>query len=162
MADQDLDHNVYVARPRRVRIIAIVSSVALCILAAIGWLLLPAEVRALFPLSHRLGLLGILAFPIAVMAVLASSYVRADRSGLRIRNALRVYAMPWERVHKIILRPGDPWAQLLLKPADGRPFEADLDAEKRQLMGIQTVDGPLAVAAVKELRVRHRRFLEAT
>ena len=162
MADQDLDHNVYVARPRRVRLIAIVSSLALCILAAIGWLLLPAEVRALFPLSHRLGLLGILAFPIAVMAVLASSYVRADGSGLRIRNALRVYAMPWERVHKIILRPGDPWAQLLLKPADGRPFEADLDAEKRQLMGIQTVDGPLAVAAVKELRVRHRRFLEAT
>lgn len=162
MADQDLDHNVYVARPRRVRIIAIVSSLALCILAAIGWLLLPAEVRALFPLSHRLGLLGILAFPIAVMAVLASSYVRADGSGLRIRNALRVYAMPWERVHKIILRPGDPWAQLLLKPVDGRPFEADLDADKRQLMGIQTVDGPLAVAAVKELRVRHRRFLEAT
>ena len=162
MADQDLDHNVYVARPRRVRIIAIISSLALCILAAIGWLLLPAEVRALFPLSHRLGLLGILAFPIAVMAVLASSYVRADGSGLRVRNALRVYAMPWERVHKIILRPGDPWAQLLLKPADGRPFEADLDAEKRQLMGIQTVDGPLAVAAVKELRVRHRRFLEAT
>lgn len=162
MADQDLDHNVYVARPRRLRIIAIVSSLALCILAAIGWLLLPAEVRALFPLSHRLGLLGILAFPIAVMAVLASSYVRADGSGLRIRNALRVYAMPWERVHKIILRPGDPWAQLLLKPADGRPFEADLDADKRQLMGIQTVDGPLAVAAVNELRVRHRRFLEAT
>ena len=162
MADQDLDHNVYVARPRRVRIIAIVSSLALCILATIGWLLLPAEVRALFPLSHRLGLLGILAFPIAVMAVLASSYVRADGSGLRIRNALRVYAMPWERVHKIILRPGDPWAQLLLKPADGRPFEADLDADKRQLMGIQTVDGPLAAAAVKELRVRHRRFLEAT
>ena len=161
MADQDLDHSFYVARPRRVRIIAIVSSIALCILAAIGWLLLPAEVRVLFPLSHRLGLLGILAFPIAVMAVLASSYVRADRSGLRIRNALRVYAMPWERVHKIILRPGDPWAQLLLKPADGRPFEADLDAEKRQLMGIQTVDGPLAVTAVKELRVRHRRFLEA-
>jgi PH (Pleckstrin Homology) domain-containing protein len=161
VADQDLDSSFYVARPRRVRIIAIVSSLALCILAAIGWLLLPAEVRALFPLSHRLGLLGILAFPIAVMAVLASSYVRADRSGLRIRNALRVYAMPWERVHKIILRPGDPWAQLLLKPADGRPFEADLDADKRQLMGIQTVDGPLAVAAVNELRVRHRRFLEA-
>ena len=162
MADQDLDSSFYVARPRRVRIIAIVSSLALCILAAIGWLLLPAEVRALFPLSHRLALLGILAVPIAVMAVLASSYVRADGSGLRIRNALRVYAMPWERVHKIILRPGDPWAQLLLKPADGRPFEADLDADKRQLMGIQTVDGPLAVAAVNELRVRHRRFLEAT
>jgi hypothetical protein len=161
VADQDLDHNVYVARPRRVRMIAIIASLVLCVIGAIGWLLLPAESRALFPLSHRLALLGILAFPIAVMAVLASSYVRADGSGLQIRNALRVHAVPWERIHKIILRPGDPWAQLLLKPADGRPFEADLDAEKRQLMGIQTVDGPLAAAAVNELRVRHRRFLEA-
>jgi len=95
------------------------------------------------------------------MAILASSYVRADGSGLRIRNALRVHLVPWERVHKIILRPGDPWAQLLLNPADGSPFEADMDADKRQLMGIQAVDRPLATAAVNELRVRHRRFLEA-
>jgi Bacterial PH domain len=161
VADQDLDHNSYVARPRRVRMIAIVASLALCILGAIGWLLLPAEIRALFPLTHRLALLGILGFTIAVMAVLASSYVRADGSGLRIRNGLRVHLVPWERVHKIILRPGDPWAQLLLKPPDGQPFEADLDAERRQLMGIQAVDGSLATAAVNELRVRHRRFLAA-
>lgn len=142
--------------------IAVVASLALCILGAIGWLVLPAEIRTLFPLTHRLALLGILAFAIAVMAVLASSYVRADGSGLRIRNGLRVHLVPWEHVHKIILRPGDPWAQLLLKPADGRPFEADLDADRRQLMGIQAVDGPLATAAVNELRVRHRRFLAAS
>lgn len=161
VADQELDHNVYIARPRRVRMIAIIASVALCVIAVIGWLLLPADIRALFPLTHRLALLVILAFPIAVMAILASSYVRADDSGLRIRNALRVHLVPWERVHKIILRPGDPWAQLLLKPADGRSFEADLDADKRQLMGIQAVDGPHATGAVNELRVRHRRFLAA-
>jgi hypothetical protein len=83
VADQDLDHNVYVARPRRVRMIAIISSIALCVIAALGWLLLPAEIRVLFPLTHRLALFVILAFPIAVMAILASSYVRADRSGLR-------------------------------------------------------------------------------
>jgi hypothetical protein len=142
--------------------IAVVASLALCILAAIGWLVLPTDIRALFPLTHRLALLGILLFAIAVMAVLASSYVRADGSGLRIRNGLRVHLVPWEHVHKIILRPGDPWAQLLLKPADGRPFEADLDADRRQLMGIQAVDGPLATAAVNELRVRHRRFLAAS
>jgi len=141
--------------------ITIISSVALCIIAAIGWLLLPTDVRVLFPPTHRVALLVTLAFPIAFMAILASSYVRADGSGLRIRNALRVHLVPWERVHKIILRPGDPWAQLLLKPADGRPFEADLDADKRQLMGIQAVDRALATAAVNELRVRHRRFLQA-
>jgi hypothetical protein len=161
VADQDLDHTSYVARPRRVRMIAIITSIALCVIAAIGWLLLPAEIRTQFPLTHRLALLVILAFPIAVMAILASSYVRADESGLKIRNALRIHLVPWGRVHKIILRPGDPWAQLLLKPVDGRPFEADLDADKRQLMGIQAVDGALATAAVNELRVRHRRFLAA-
>lgn len=161
MTDQGLDHSVYIARPHRLRVIAIIASLALCALAAGIWLLLPTEIRVLFTVSQVLTLLGLLAFLIGAMAALAGSYVRADGAGLRIRNALRVHAVPWERVHKIILRPGDPWALLLLKPADGRPFEADLDAERRQLMGIQAVDGPLARAAVNELRVRHRRFLAA-
>jgi Bacterial PH domain len=141
--------------------IVIIATVALCALTAIGWFLLPADVRALFTLSQLLTLLAVLAFLVAVMVALASSYVRADATGLRIRNGLRVHAVPWERVHKIILRPGDPWALLLLRPADGRPFEADLEADKRQMMGIQAVDGQLATAAVNELRVRHRRFLAA-
>ena len=161
MADHGLDQSVYVARPHRVRVIAIIATFALCLMTAIGWFLLPAEVRALFTLSQRLTLLGVLALLIVGMVALASSYVRADANGLRIRNGLRVHAVPWDRVQKIILRPGDPWALLLITPADGRPFQADLDAEKRQLMGIQTVDGLLAKAAVNELRGRHRRFLEA-
>jgi hypothetical protein len=115
----------------------------------------------LFTVSQLLTLLGVLALFVFGMVALGSSYVRADATGLRIRNGLRAYAVPWSHVHKIILRPGDPWALLLMMPADGRPFEADFDAEKRQLMGIQAVDGRLAKAAVNELRVRHRRFLEA-
>jgi hypothetical protein len=161
VADHSLDQSVYVARPHRVRLIVIIATLALCLLTAIGWFLLPAEVRALFTLSQRLTLLGVLALLIVGMVALASSSVRADANGLRIRNGLRVHAVPWGRVHKIILRPGDPWALLLITPADGRPFQADLDAEKRQLMGIQTVDGLLAKAAVNELRGRHHRFLEA-
>ena len=161
MADGVLEQSVYLARPHRVRVIAIIATLALCVLTAIGWFLLPAEVRGLFTLSQRLTLLGVLALLVVGMMALASSYVRADANGLRIRNGLRVHAVPWGSVHKIILRPGDPWALLLITPADGQPFQADLDAEKRQLMGIQTVDGLLAKAAVNELRGRHRRFLEA-
>ena len=161
MADHGLDESVYLARPQRVRVIAIIATLVLCLMTAIGWFLLPAEIRALFTLSQRVTLLGVLALLIAGMMALASSYVRADANGLRIRNGLRVHAVPWGRVHKIILRSGDPWALLLIIPPDGRPFEADIDAEKRQLMGIQTVDGPFAKAAVNELRGRHRRFLQA-
>ena len=134
---------------------------------------MPAVDTVLLPLCVGLTLLGVIATGIAwrkgnkgrviqgIGLALASSYVRADATGLRIRNGLRVYAVPWARVHKIILRPGDPWALVLLTPADGRPFEADFDAEKRQLMGIQAVDRRLATAAVNELRVRHRRFQAA-
>jgi hypothetical protein len=160
VADRGLDQSVYIARPHRVRVITSIATLALCVLTAIGWFLLPAEIRALFTLSHRLTLLGVLALLIVGMVVLASSYVRADPNGLRIRNGLRLHDVAWGRVHKIILRPGDPWALLLITPEDGLPFEADLDAEKRQLMGIQAVDGPLAKAAVDELRGRHRRFLK--
>ena len=142
--------------------ITISATLVLCLLTAIGWFLLPEEIRVLFTLSQRLTLLGVLALLILGMVALASSYVRADLDGLRIRNGLRVHAVPWGRVHKIILRPGDPWALLLVRPEDGRLFEADFDAEKRQLMGIQAVDGSLAKAAVNELRGRHRRFLKAT
>jgi hypothetical protein len=161
VADHGLDQSVYVARPHRVRVITIIATLALCLLTAIGWFLLPPEVRVLFTLSQRLTLLGVLALVILGMVALASSYVRADASGLRIRNGVRVHAVPWDRVHKIILRPGDPWALLLITPEDGRPFEADIDAEKRQLMGIQRVDRDFAKAAVNELRGRHRRFLQA-
>ena len=162
MPDRALDQTIYVVRPHRVRVITISATLALCLLTAIGWFLLPEEIRVLFTLSQRLTLLGVLALLIVGMVALASSYVRADLDGLRIRNGLRVHAVPWGRVHKIILRPGDPWALLLVRPEDGRPFEADFDAEKRQLMGIQAVDGSLAKAAVNELRGRHRRFLKAT
>jgi hypothetical protein len=161
VAGRGIDQSVYLARPHRVRVIVIIATLTLCLLTAIGWFLLPAEIRALFTLSQRLTLLGVLALTIMGMAALASSYVRADANGLRIRNGLRAHAVPWDRVHKIILRPGDPWALLLITPEDGRPFEADIDAEKRQMMGIQTVDGNFAKAAVNELRGRHRRFLEA-
>ena len=62
------------------------------------------------------------------------------RTGLRIRNGLARHHVEWSQVHKFLLRPGDPWAIVLIKP-DDRPFEVDLDAEKRQLMGIQAGDG---------------------
>jgi asparagine N-glycosylation enzyme membrane subunit Stt3 len=150
---------VFVAWPRRLRIFGFAIAAVLCIATVVGWFALPAELRDLFTLSQRLTLLALLALLVGVVVAVATSTVRADADGLRFRNGLRRYAVPWGRVHKIIFRSGDPWAQLLLIPDDGRPFEVSLDAEKRQLMGIQAVDGARAHAAVEELRRRHRAFL---
>jgi asparagine N-glycosylation enzyme membrane subunit Stt3 len=152
------DPPVFVAWPRRLRIFGFAIIVALCGLTAFWWFALPADIRGLFSVSQRLTLLGVLALLVGVIVAVATSSVRADAEGLRIRNGLRTHAVPWPRVYKIIFRSGDPWAQLLLFPDDGRVFEVSLDAEKRQLMGIQAVDGAQAHAAVEELRRRHRAY----
>lgn len=153
------DGDVFWVRPRRLRVIVVIATIALCALTLVGWYGLPVETRDLFTLSQKLTLLGTLATLLLIIVAVAGSYVRADADGLRIRNGLRRHAVPWGQVHKVLLRRGDPWALLLMKPADGGAFEVDLDAEKRQLMGIQASDRELAKSAVAELRRRHQAYL---
>jgi hypothetical protein len=148
----------FVAWPRRLRVFVVVTATTLCTLTLVGWFALPPDIRGLFTVSQRLTLLAVLALLVGVIVAVAASSVRADETGLHIRNGLRSYQVPWGRVHKIIFRRGDPWAQLLLTPADGGEFTVDLDAEKHQLMGIQAVDGARAQQAVEELRRRHRQY----
>ena len=148
---------VVVFRPRRLRVLAVLMSLALVGAVVIGWQALPSSLRAKFSLSQILTLLALLAVLELVMVAIAASYVRADDEGLRFRNGLRSHTVSWDQVHKIVLRPGDPWALVLLLPSDGSPFEVDLDAEKRQLMGIQSTDGELARTAVATLRQLRRR-----
>ena len=145
--------DVVVFRPRRLRVVVVVATIALLVVTAIGWWALPAETRVLFSLSQRLTLLGLLFTLVGIIGIVASSSVRADDEGLRVRNGLRTHQVAWSQVHKILLRPGDPWGLLLIKPA-GAVFRVDLDAEKRMLMGIQAHDGALARLAVEELRRR--------
>lgn len=142
-----------VFRPRRLRVVVVVASVGLLLVTALGWWALPVATRVLFSLSQRLTLLGLLVTLVGIIGAVASSSVRADADGLQVRNGLRNHRVPWTQVHKILLRPGDPWALLLVKPV-GEVFRADLDAEKRMLMGIQAHDGAYARAAVAELRRR--------
>ena len=112
-------------------------------MTALWWFALPAEIRAVH-LSQRLTLLAVLALLVGVIVAVATSSVRADADGLADPQRAAYPHRALGRVHKIIFRSGDPWAQLLLVPGDGRAFEVSLDAEKRQLMGIQAVDGAYA------------------
>ena len=145
-----------VIRPRRLRLVAAIFALALVLATLYGWLALPEEIQSLFTVSQRLTLLALLAVLVGVMVALALSVVRADADGLWFRNGLRTHTVPWDRVHQIILRRGDPWAFVLLTPADGSAFTADLDAEKRQLMALQYGDGAAAQVGVEELRRRQR------
>ncbi len=141
--------------PRRLRVVGGVVTLALVALALFGWFALPREIRVLFTPSQLLTLLGVLGALVLVIVGLAASSVRVDGDGLRVRNGLRVHSVPWSRVHRIMLRPGDAWAFALLRPEDpDAPFTPDLDTQKRHLVGIQAHDGTYAQEAVAELRRR--------
>ena len=146
-----------VYRPRRLIVFTTVASIGLLGLTLFGWFALPPELQAAFSLSQIVTLLIILFAMIAGLVIIGSSNVRVDTQGLRVRNGLVRHQIAWSQVHKFLLRPGDPWAIVLIKP-DDRPFEVDLDAEKRQLMGIQAGDEPATSEAVAHLTAMHRRF----
>lgn len=136
-------------RPRRLGVVAVIISAVLVAGTWLAWVALPANLQATFTLFQVVTLLAILGFLVLVILSVGTSYVRADADGLRFRNGLRTHRVAWVRVHKILLRQGDPWALLLVRPADGTAFRADLDAEKYQLMGIQAGEaGQEAVRAV--------------
>jgi hypothetical protein len=137
-----------------------VITAALVALTIFGWFALPREIRVLFTVSQLLTLLAVLGALVLVILGVAASSVRADANGLRVRNGLRVHHVPWSRVHRIMLRPGDAWAFALLRPVGSpeEPYTPDLDTQKRYLVGIQAHDGAYAQQAVAELR---RRLAEA-
>ena len=149
-----------VFKPRRLRFVGIVVAFALVALTFYGWFALPREIRVLFTVSQLLTLLGFLGVIVLVVLGVAASSVRADADGLRVRNGLRVHHVPWARVHRVVMRPGDAWAFALLRPegVSDEAFSADLDTQKRYLVGIQSGDGAYAQEAVTELR---RRLAEA-
>lgn len=144
-----------VYRSNRLRFIVWIASLALVALSLLFWIALPPNLKAEFTLSQAVTLLIILGGFVFVLMVVGSGVVRADAEGLYFRNGLSRHRYPWSRVHRIVLRPGDAWAHVLLIPTD-RPVQEKADLEHRMLMGIQTGDGPYAVEAVAELNRRVR------
>jgi hypothetical protein len=80
-----------------------------------------------------LGALGILMF--------TRPRVEADAHGIRIRNLVGGYDLPWEVVRSIQFTRGAPWASLELKDDDLVP-----------VMAVQAADKGYAVEALRGLR----------
>jgi hypothetical protein len=83
-----------------------------------------------------LGALAILAF--------IRPRVEADARGIRIRNLVAGYDLPWEVVRAVRFDRGSPWASLELR-----------DDEVVQVMAVQVMDKQYALDAVRALRRLH-------
>src|SRR2546423_11021983 len=67
--------------------------------------------------------------------------VDADERGIRVRNVIGSYDLPWDVVRSVEFRRGSPWASLELR-----------DDDMVAIMAVQAADKGRAVAAVRALR----------
>lgn len=136
-------------RPRRLTVVCRLTAAAVVCAFALLAVLLPER-----PDGSRLGWgdrLAFLGFGVLLAAgVLAFTRfrVRADESGLWVRNVLAERRYPWGVVVGIQLPDGAPWAQLVLH-----------DDQVVSLLALQSHDraAPEAVAALRALHGRATR-----
>ena len=152
--DPDRTAPVRTWRPRGVILTAALFTVVFVIGCLLGWFGLPPEIRERFTAFQIGTLLAILAVMEIVMWLLAGSSVRADAGGLTVRNGWSRHRLRWDQVHRVRLRPGDPWATAELRDATARSDgDARADREPRTVMlfGLQGSEGAAARTAVREL-----------
>ncbi|GAB3958945.1 hypothetical protein GCM10027614_77480 [Micromonospora vulcania] len=75
--------------------------------------------------------------------------MEADARGVRVRNIIGSYDLPWEVVRGIRFDRGAPWASLELYDDDLLP-----------LVALQAADKELAVDGVRALRRLHQAHLD--
>lgn len=131
-------------RPRRIRVICGVAAAAvLAVFTAVGTALRGsgAEGPAVFRPGDQVAMIGL--GVLAALAILAFTRprVEADERGIRIRNLVAAYDLPWEVVRAVRFDRGSPWASLELR-----------DDEVVQVMAVQVIDKEYAVEAVRSLR----------
>lgn len=111
--------------------------------SVLGWVAIGSDLRARFSVIQVLTLIIFLVFMVGGLLVVGTSYVRADATGLSVRNALRRHDLAWEQIRDIRFGQGGSWAYAYLRPSPDGP-------ERLMLLGIQGVDG-----------ARARRLLDA-
>ena len=140
-----------VIRPRRALIMCSVLAVAL--LAAfviVAVLLRNSHTGVVFEPSDQIAMIGIGVALSAGTMLFGNARVRADATGIEVRNVIARRAFTWDQVLSISFPDGASWARLELP-----------DDEYFSVMAVQAVDRDRAVAAVRALRKLHRAATEA-
>ncbi|MFT3861454.1 PH domain-containing protein [Micropruina sp.] len=131
-------------RPRASLRMGISLSASLVCASILGWVMTPAHVQNQFTPVQLLTLIFFLMLMVGVALGIGLSYVRADADGLRFRNGVKTYAVPWSQIKAFRYRDGDPWPFVLVRS----------EVEQRALIGIQRSDRDYAEECVDELRRR--------
>lgn len=132
-------------RPRRARVVAVISAVVLIgVFTVVALLLGDTPTGAYFRVSDQVAMvvLGVLLAGAALL--FARPRLRADADGVEVRNLLFARWLPWELVLAVSFPEGTPWARLELP-----------DDEYVAVLAIQAADRQHAVRALRSLRELH-------
>jgi Bacterial PH domain len=132
------------ARPRRAtRVARILAVLVVVLFSAIATALHGAtdSGKGVFQTSDQIAMIGLGVLGGLGILAFTRPRVRADRRGIRVRNVVGGYDLPWEVVRSVEFRRGSPWASLELRDDDTVP-----------VMAVQAADKGYAVATVRALR----------
>lgn len=141
------DDEVVVIRPyRAVWMSSAVAVVLLAVFAVVAVLLRSSNTGVIFEVSDQIAMMGVGVILAGASMLFATPRVRADRSGIDVRNVLVGRKFSWQEVLAVSFPDGASFARLELP-----------DDEYYGLLAIQAVDRERAVTAVRALRRLHRR-----
>jgi hypothetical protein len=138
---------VVTLRPRKARVVCAVAAVAVLVVFTLIGVALSGPVNsgpATFGTGDRVAmiLLGVLS-ALGIM-LLARPRVDADGQGIRVRNLVGGFELPWSAVRAVRFHRGSPWATLELT-----------DDDVVAVMAVQATDKEYAIEGVRALRALH-------
>jgi hypothetical protein len=132
------------ARPRKARVVCwIVAPLVLVVfsLVATGLRGSTGEGEGVFQAGDQLAMVGLGILGALGILLFTRPRVEADVTGVRVRNVLGYYDLPWEVVREVKFNRGAPWVTLDLQ-----------DDDVVAVMAVQATDKEYAVTAVRGLR----------
>jgi hypothetical protein len=131
------------AVPRRLRLICACTSIAIVAVMTVVAILLKSSTTGVvaFRTADQIAMVILgLALGAAVLWV-SRPRMDADTAGIRVRNIVGTYELPWSVVQAVRFDQHSPWATLRLT-----------DGEEVAVLAVQAADGERTVQAVQALR----------
>ncbi|MGN9812943.1 PH domain-containing protein [Micromonospora sp. BQ11] len=135
-------------RPRRIRVVCWASAIALVVVFSLVATSLSGATGSgygTFQRGDQFAMVGLGVFGALGFLLFTRPRVEADARGVRVRNVVGSYDLPWEVVRSVRFDRGAPWASLELHDDDLLPMVA-----------LQAADKELAVDGVRALRRLHQ------
>lgn len=137
---------MFVHRPKRVRVVCTVAAVLIFFVFALVGTALTNVGEGVFQPGDQAAMIGLgLVFGAGIMLI-ARPRVTADETGVKVRNIISGYQLPWQVIRKVSFDRGRPWLSLELENDD-----------TVSVLAVQAVDREHALRAVRRLRELHAR-----